>query len=115
MRYLLNNIVGILIALLFLAVLVYLPNIISSTVDKGFGEVGQKIRSVLSTYGNQMQSRHLKDTSGKGEDTQEQGQDCNKTERHGGFPDFYIVPHSLSKSKDGGEEPFDDFYAGGKH
>ncbi|MDO9529057.1 MAG: hypothetical protein Q7J27_07855 [Syntrophales bacterium] len=115
MRSLLNNIGGILIILLFLAVLIYLPNIISSVTDRGLGEAGQKIRSFLSTHGSQMQPRGVKGTSRKGEDAQEQQENCNKAEKDGSFPDFYVVPRSLSENKDGKKEPFSGFYVGGRN
>lgn len=115
MRSLLNNIGGILFLLLFFAALIYLPDIINSITDRGFGETRQKIRSFLSTYGSQAQSRDVRGTSGKENKDQGWGQDCKKVERGESFSDFYIVPHSLSKSKNGREEPFDDFYASGKH
>lgn len=115
MRLLLNNIGGILIMLLLLAFLIYLPNIINSVTNRGLGdgrlgEVSQKIRSFLSTHGSQVQSRDARGRSRTGQE-----QDCNNTKRDESFPDFYIVPRSLSESKDDKEEPFDGFYAGGKH
>lgn len=115
MRSLLNNIGGILIILLFLAVLIYLPNIINSVADRGLGEVGQKIRSFLSTHGSQTQSRDVRGTSRKERNDQGQEQDRNEKERDASFSDFYIVPRSLSKNKDSEEKPFSDFYVGGRN
>jgi hypothetical protein len=78
------------------------------------GEVGQKIKSSFSKYSGQMRSRHLQDISGKRKDVQKREQNRSEIERERSFPDFYIVPHSLSKDKDVKEEPFSGFYAGGK-
>jgi len=110
-RSLLNNIGGILFLLLFLTILIYLPDIISSITDRGFGEVGQKINSFLSGHGSQVQSRHTQGTFREEETSQgRRMQEHDEVKEDESFSRFYITPHPLSENKNGGEGPFDDFY-----